>query len=211
VLAVFASARPRVGLPPGPELNRHPVAGAVLCGGQSRRFGSDKALADAGGIPLGRRVIDAMADAGVDPIVAVGGTAGSALGVVSIADKYPGQGPLAALATVLRWAGAGRVLVAPCDLPLIVGSDFECLINAGDDDEIVVANAEGRVQPSVGCWPAIYGADISALVAAGRRRWMDGLEVGPWRSVSLDDRALYDADTPERLAALLNMGPRHQN
>ena len=96
-----------------------PIAGAVLVGGRSRRFGSDKALADAGGRPLGSRVIDALRAAGVDPVVAVGGTAGSTLGVPTVADRHPGEGPLAALATVLTWARSGLVVVAPCDLPLL--------------------------------------------------------------------------------------------
>ncbi|MDA3039312.1 MAG: NTP transferase domain-containing protein, partial [Actinomycetota bacterium] len=64
---------------------RAPVAGAILVGGASRRFGSDKALAIAGDLLMGQRVVAALRDGGVDPVVAVGGTAGSRLGLVTVA------------------------------------------------------------------------------------------------------------------------------
>jgi len=192
-------------------VSRGPVVGAVLCGGQSRRFGSDKALADAGGIPLGTRVVNAMRDAGIDPIVAVGGTAGPALGIVTIADRHPGEGPLAALATVLRWAGTGKVLVAPCDLPLITANDFAAIVGAGDEGETVVACSADRIQPSVACWPAERANDIAKLVSDGHRRWVKALDCGPWVSVKVADEALYDADTPQRLKALLAMDPANDS
>mgnify|MGYP003484293141 CR=1 FL=1 len=47
---------------------------------------TDKALADAGGRPLGLRVADALSQGGADPVVAVGGRAGSRLGLVTVPD-----------------------------------------------------------------------------------------------------------------------------
>ena len=41
-------------------------AGAVLCGGRSRRMGRDKALIEIGGVPLAMRVASAVRDAGID-------------------------------------------------------------------------------------------------------------------------------------------------
>jgi molybdopterin-guanine dinucleotide biosynthesis protein A len=177
--------------------------GAVLCGGRSRRFGSDKAVADAGGRPLALLVIDALREAGADPVVAVGGQAGPALGLPTIADRSPGAGPLAALATVLTWARHGLVVVAPCDLPLLTGGHIRALILGAGSGRAAVAEVDGVAQPSLACWPAAWGPAVQALVDAGHRSWRAGLGAGPWEAVPLPARALADADTPDTLARLL--------
>lgn len=200
--------------PPEPELTPPaarpgppPLAGligAVLCGGRSSRFGSDKALADAGGRPLGARVADALRAAGADPVVAVGGTAGAALGLPTVADRRPGSGPLAALATVLVWARRGLVLVTPCDLPLLGAGHLTALVAAADDERAAVATVGGRPQASLACWPARRGPALLALVDAGHQAWRDALEAGPWTGVELPADALADADTPAALTTLLD-------
>ncbi len=177
--------------------------GAVLCGGRSSRFGTDKAVADAGGVLLGRRVIDALRAGGADPVVAVGGTAGTALGVPTLPDRYPDEGPLAALATVLRWADRGVVVVAPCDLPLLRAEHVEALVEAATADRAAIATRDGRPQPSLGCWPAGWGRQLVASIGSGARAWRAGLEVGPWIGVELPAEAVADADTPARLEELL--------
>ena len=58
-----------------------PVVGAVLCGGRSSRFGSDKALAPFRSSTVGGHVVGALRSAGIDPVAAIGGSAGPALGI----------------------------------------------------------------------------------------------------------------------------------
>ncbi len=185
------------------------VVGAILGGGASRRFGSDKALAPADGVPLGARVRDALRGAGVDPIVYSGGVAGPSLGLVTVADRHPGDGPLVALATLLTWAGTGRVLVVPCDLPLLRSSDIVALLAADpghDADRAVVATVDGRPQHTVAIWPAAWRRELHRRIAGGDRSLRTALEVGPWLGVELDALALADADTPAELDRLLALG-----
>jgi molybdopterin-guanine dinucleotide biosynthesis protein A len=186
---------------PGPA-----AAGGVLCGGRSSRFGRDKALVDAGGVPLGRRVVDALRSGGADPVVAVGGTAGNSLAVPTVPDRMPGAGPLAALATVLLWAGTGLVVVAPCDLPLLSGAHVAALIERAGPSTAAIAVIEGRPQPSLACWPASFGPILQRAVAGGQRAWRAALEAGDWTGVALPSAAAADADTPARLASLLALG-----
>lgn len=179
------------------------LIGAVLCGGRSSRFGTDKALADAGGTALALRVATALRDAGADPVVAVGGTAGGRLGLPTIADRFPGQGPLEGLASVLRWAGTGLVVVVPCDLPLLRGEHIRQLVDAAADECAAVATVDGRPQPSLACWPAGWAPAIRALVDQGDRAWRAALSVGPWTGVPLSASAMADADSPAELTRLL--------
>ncbi len=188
---------------------RAQVAGAVLAGGASSRFGSDKALAAAGDLLLGQRVVAALRAGGVDPIVALGGNAGATLGLVTVADAEPGGGPLPALSQALGYFGRGHVLVCPCDLPLLDGEHVGLLVDALhrlDDDGppmAVVAQVDGRPEPSLAIWPTSWALSARRAVSDGRRAFRDALALGPWVAVDVPHVALADADTPETLAKLL--------
>jgi len=178
--------------------------GAIMCGGRSSRFGTDKALAMAGDRSVGQRIVSALRAGGVDPVVAIGGAAGGALAIPTIPDLRPGDGPLGALATALLWAKTGSVIVVPCDLPLLTGDHIELLRAAavGHRDEIVVATVGGKPQVSLTLWPAAHGRDVLRLLDDGARRFRSALDVGTWRGVEVPAAAVRDADTPEDLARL---------
>lgn len=184
---------------------KKPVVGAVLCGGQSLRFGSDKALADAGGESVGGRVIAALRGGGADPVAAIGGTAGPELGIPTIADLRPGDGPLGGLATALLWAKTGSVVVTPCDLVLLSASDVQALISVGQENPglVAVATVGGEPQVSLAMWPANRGRDVLRLLDDGKRKFRAALDLIDWIGVELAESAVTDADTPEELAKLL--------
>ena len=179
------------------------LVGAVLCGGRSSRFGTDKALAEAGGVPLGLRVATALRDAGADPVVAIGGTAGDQLGLPTVPDHQPGAGPLAGLATALRWARNGLVLVVPCDLPLLRADHILPLVaRARAEPGHAIVATDGRPQPMLGCWPASFGPAVQRLVDEGERTWRAALTAGPVLEEPVAEEALSDADTPDALEQL---------
>ncbi len=201
----------------------HPV-GAILTGGASRRFGSDKALAPVGvrhrppGLPpdqdnyaetMGSVIVGELRAAGADPVVAVGGSAGYTLGVPVIPDHQPGLGPLAGLASVLRWAGRGHVLVVPCDLPMLRAEHLGLLLGALSQHPVeagplaAIALLKGIPQPTVGCWPASAGTPLHRAVLAGDRAMRRSLDLIPWVGVELAPDALADADDPATLDVLL--------
>lgn len=193
---------------PDPSLG--PVMGAVLCGGRSSRFGSDKALAPAGQTTVGARVVAALREAGVDPVAAIGGTAGTELAIPTVPDLRPGEGPLAALATALLYARTGWVVVVPCDLPLLDAADVAAILDVGspDDRRPVLATIDGEPQISLGRWPAEAGREILGLVDDGKRRFLAAAEHLGWRGVEVRSDAVSDADTPEELEALLRRGSK---
>ncbi|MGI4879557.1 MAG: molybdenum cofactor guanylyltransferase [Janthinobacterium lividum] len=121
------------------------VLGAVLAGGASRRFGSDKALAEWRGLPLIAHVIDRLRPQ-VGALVVVGR---DHPGEVSIPDRpLPGLGPLGGLNAALhhaRDAGFDAVLTSGCDLPRLP-RDLREELGAGP------AYVAG--QPLLGLWPA---------------------------------------------------------
>ena len=180
------------------------LAGGVLCGGASVRFGSDKALAAVGHAHLGTVVATAMRDAGIDPVVALGGSAGHQLGLPVVPDRTPGEGPLAALAGALSWAGEGWLLVTPCDLPLITSSHLEKLVGNLAADRARVAVVDDQPQPSVAVWPTNWARRMQLAVDHGQRSFRHALTLGEWDPVQLPAEALADADTREELDRLLD-------
>ncbi len=120
------------------------LLGAIIAGGSSRRFGSDKAAALLDGKALVEHVRDALA-LQVDTVVICGRIWS---GMVSVADQpAPDMGPLGGLCGALKYSaehGFDAVLTAGCDvLPV---PDLRALV--GPSPAIV----EG--QRLFGYWPA---------------------------------------------------------
>ena len=193
---------PATGDLPDHPLPVGPTVGAVLCGGRSSRFGSDKALAPFGELTVGAQVVAALRGAGIDPVMAVGGTAGAALGIPTVPDLRPGEGPLGGLATALLWAKTGAVLVLPCDMPLVTSAHISALMDVSIPGHATVATVDGTPQVSLALWPADAGRAILKLLDGGVRRYREALNVVTWQGVEIPESVLDDADTPEDLQRL---------
>lgn len=167
------------------------LLGAILAGGQARRFGSDKAHALYGG----ERLIDRVAAA----------LAAQCAGVVVCGREEPGfaclpdwpeprLGPLGGLAAALRHASASgftHVLSAGVDVPDLPGDMAETL--AGEGAAIIES------QPVIGFWPVSAGPVLETFLAGGGRslyRFAD--HVGA-RRVELPG-PLMNVNRPEDLA-----------
>lgn len=131
------------------------VLGAVLAGGESRRFGSDKLAARFGDRTLLDHAI-AWLRGRTDAVVLCGR---DVPGIACIADwPRPGLGPLGGLAAALRLAveqGHDAVLSIPGDTPVLPPSlhDELCAIGA----PVFV-----RGCPVIGLWPVSAAAALNA-------------------------------------------------
>jgi len=145
-------------------LTDHPppaLLGAILAGGQARRFGSDKAQA----LYQGARLIDRVAAALAAQCEAVVVCGREEPGFVCLPDwPETGLGPLGGLAAALRHAGqrgCSGVLSAGVDVPDLP-FDLAALL-AGDGAAIVES------QPVVGLWPVSVGPMLEGFLAGGGR------------------------------------------
>lgn len=166
------------------------LLGAILAGGQARRFGSDKAHALYDGARLIDRVAAALA-ARCQGVVVCGR---EEPGFACIPDwPETGLGPLGGLAAALRHAGAGgcsHVLSAGVDVPDLPHDLAACL--AGKGAAIVES------QPVVGLWPAAEAPTLDAFLAGGGRslyRFADHIGA---RRIDLP-HALMNVNRPEDL------------
>jgi formate dehydrogenase accessory protein FdhD len=167
------------------------ILGAVLAGGQSRRFGSDKALALSGGATLLEHAVAAL-KAQCDAVIVVG--RGEAP-CPTVADwPHAGAGPLGGVAAALRHAqDHGYAAVLTCGV--------DCLDLPGDlAARLAPAPAYVAEQPVVGLWPVATAGEASARVSGEGSRSMRGFaEAVGARPVSVP--AIRNINRPEDLAA----------
>ncbi|QMW24009.1 molybdenum cofactor guanylyltransferase [Sandaracinobacteroides saxicola] len=141
------------------------ILGAIFAGGQSSRFGSDKAVALLDGKPLLQHVVDALA-----PQVAVVGVVGRGWPDCTRIEDWPepGLGPLGALCGALRFAAAhgfDAVLSAGCDQPDLPPT-LAALLRPGP---AVIAN-----HWLVGLWPSSLASLAEQQLSRDQRamrRW----------------------------------------
>jgi molybdopterin-guanine dinucleotide biosynthesis protein A len=157
------------------------ILGAMIAGGASSRFGSDKALALFHGQPL-----IAHAQAALEPVVGAIVVCGRTWGGLPMLSDIPvaGLGPLGGIAAALAHAqGAGftHVLTIGCDMPDVP----DALL----DDLIARAPAYCSDAPILGCWPASAGPGLEARLAGHEsgvksgvlsiRRWAESIGATP--------------------------------
>ena len=121
------------------------ILGAVLAGGLSSRFGSDKALAEVGGHTLLAHAVDALSG-WCEHVVVIGRAAAPA---PTLPDwPRPGMGPLAGIAAALHLArDEDYAFVLTCGVDSFgLPDDLPDLLGA--------APAFVATQPVIGLWPA---------------------------------------------------------
>lgn len=139
------------------------ILGAVLAGGVSSRFGSDKALAEIGGHTLISLAVDALAG-WCEYVVVVGREMAPA---PTLPDwPRPGMGPLAGIAAALRHA---------------VDEGYEAVLTCGVDAAFLPEDLLERLspaptclvsQPVIGLWPATAAPKLEALLHSEGRHSM---------------------------------------
>jgi molybdopterin-guanine dinucleotide biosynthesis protein A len=169
----------------------------VLTGGESRRMGHDKLLLEVCGVPLLRRVRDALA-ARCAEIIVVGGDPAWIEGVRRISNERPGGlGPLAGVEAGLAAARNRLVFVAAGDMPFLSGDLIGYLLERleGRGVSAVVPRYGDRMHPLC----AAYDREVLPRVRAaldGRVRSMHGFleEVGSVEYVEDELRRFGDPD-----------------
>ena len=166
------------------------LLGAVLAGGRSSRFGSDKAVA----LWEGQRLLDrsrALLEPWCDEVVIVGREGG-------VPDlPHPGLGPLGGIAGALDHGashGFRCVLTISCDMPRLPAGLIEALLRRGP--------AYCQDAPVLGHWSSAPGAQLLSYLETGPDRSVKG-----WaRSVGAlpipSPEPLANVNTPEDLMAL---------
>lgn len=151
------------------------IAGVVIAGGRSVRFGGEKAVALLAGRPLLLWACERLRRSCQG--VAVNARAGTEAAHLAAQAHFPvlhdlpddAQGPLAGVHVGLEWArqsGARAIAVSPCDAPLLPEDLFARLIAAAGSGAAMAETADGR-QPLCAVWPVSALPTVMQALAHG--------------------------------------------
>ena len=174
---------------------RHDVAGALLVGGASSRFGSTKALARFGGEMLAERAYRTLSEA-FDDVIAVGKAADRLpLPFPVLDDESDERAAIFGLAAALRLAGSEVVVAIPTDMPYLT-ADFLLLL-ASAVAGVDVAHPESGPLP--GAYRRTAVPVLERRIEAGELALWGALADLRTRVVEADAALLRNVNTPDDL------------
>lgn len=198
--------------------------GAILAGGQSRRYGSPKALAPVGGVRILDRVRAALGEV-TDELVLIANEPElfGDTGLPTRPDVRPGLGVLGGILTALRWAEEGErpgIVAVACDMPFLSPPLLRRLLaEAGREPpaDVSAPASDGRrgVEPLCAYYSTRCIAPIEAELERGERHVVGFFEDVLVRALPLEEVRAYgdpevlflnvntleERDAAERIAA----------
>lgn len=121
------------------------ITGVVLAGGESRRFGTNKAFAPLHGVPLVEHALEVMRKI-FSEVLIITDTPDlySQFGVPVFQDFEPHQGPLGGIFTAFQKTRNDKVFVVGCDMPLLEQDAIRQILEAGRDADAAVPIHDGQ-------------------------------------------------------------------
>ena len=123
----------------------------ILAGGKSSRLGQSKALQVIDGKSLIQWVVDRLAILSAEIIIVTAhGEAipcSSAVRIKTVADIYPGKGPLGGIYSGLIASSSSRAIVVGCDTPFLSVGLLEYMAQLSSTLDVVVPRIKKKVEP----------------------------------------------------------------
>jgi molybdenum cofactor guanylyltransferase len=180
------------------------VAGYVLAGGGSTRFGRDKALVEVGGMPMIARMIELLQSTTKQvKIVAMPGKY-AAFASEIVEDRWPGEGPLGGVITALDDAAQSTArpewnLIVSCDMPFLRQDWLRFLANraAKSNAQVIFPHSVSGPEPLCACWQTGAAAKLRSGFERGVRKVTEGIAL--LRAEVLDEADWKRFDSAGRL------------
>jgi len=188
------------------------VAGVILAGGRASRMGGrDKAFAAVAGEPIVARTVRVFRALFPQVIVSTNRPERfAAFGVDTVADRFPGAGPLAGIHAAMLASRYPHVFVAACDMPGLDPDVIRVVVDRIGTADAVVPRWEGDVEPLHAVYALRALPAVEAALESGRNamrdflgtvqvEWVDEAELRALRGAAA---SLTNVNTPEDLAGV---------
>ncbi|WP_226535173.1 molybdenum cofactor guanylyltransferase [Fictibacillus halophilus] len=149
-------------------------AGIVLAGGESRRFGSPKALAEWNNKTFVEYSVESLTPY-TDVILVISReelrytltkNSSKSIRILEDVPRYKGKGPLAGIYTGMISQKADYYLIAPCDMPLMSSSMYRKWLTAAQEGEYdcVIPVLNEKIYPLNGVYKKTCLPDITSCL-----------------------------------------------
>lgn len=132
------------------------ISAVLLAGGESRRFGQDKATFVWNGKPLWQRQLDILRAVEPEQILVSARTdlPWRPNDIVFVPDETPSRGPLSGLAAAFATMRGSHLLALAIDLPFMTSDWLRSLVSLTEECCGIIPITGGREQPLAAIYPA---------------------------------------------------------
>jgi molybdopterin-guanine dinucleotide biosynthesis protein A len=173
----------------------------ILAGGKSSRLGQSKALQVIDGKSLIQWVVDRLAILSTEIIIATAhGEAipcSSAVRIKTVADIYPGKGPLGGIYSGLISSSSSRAIVVGCDTPFLSVSLLEYMTQTLADCDVALPRIGEMVEPLCAVYSKNCVAPIQELLEQNEPRISKLFSMVKVKYIEADEINSFD---PEHLS-----------
>src|SRR5467141_3332466 len=184
--------------------NKQRIAGYVLAGGGSTRFGRDKALVAFDGKHMLARMVELLREVTYIRKFVAARWKYEAFGAEIVEDRWPGEGPLGGIITALEDSAqsASRPewnLIVSCDMPFLTQDWLQFLANraAKSKAQVVFPHSASGPEPLCACWQTSAAAKLRSGFERGVRKVTEGIAL--LRAEVLDEADWKRFDSAGRL------------
>jgi molybdenum cofactor guanylyltransferase len=195
--------------------NQVGVAGYLLAGGGSTRFGQDKALVEFDGHPMLVRMMKLIGGVTKDLKLVAAPEKYAEFGMPLLADRWPGQGPLGGIITALEDAAQSVRrpewnLIVSCDMPFLTPEWLAFLRGraAKSRAQVVFPHSAYGPEPLCACWQTAAAAKLRQGFERGVRKVTEGIAL--LRAEVLDEADWKRFDNRGRLFWNMNTAADYQ-
>lgn len=177
-----------------------PVNAIILCGGQSRRMGSNKAFLPLGKSTFLQTLIDTLKTLTNQVIISGDPKLYKQFGCEVIIDCYSNCGPLSGILSGLNASNTEWNFIVSVDTPLVNKNIFTTLQDQINQQQVVIAKTTKRTMPLIGFYHQSCKAKIEEALQNGNLKVMQTLETLKTEEKMIDiqqQTLLHNINTPE--------------
>jgi molybdenum cofactor guanylyltransferase len=186
------------------------VAGYVLAGGGSTRFGRDKALVEVGGMPMLARMIELLQHVTKQVKIVAVPSKYVAFGAKVVEDRWPGEGPLGGIITALEDAAKSAAryewnLIVSCDMPFLTADWLRFLGERAEksNGQVLLAHSAGGPEPLCACYRTdaaeallqAFGSGVRKITDALKHLTTEVLDEADWKRFDSAGRLFWNMNT----------------
>ncbi len=187
------------------------VAGYVLAGGASSRFGQDKALMEIGNTPMLSRMIKLL-ESVAKKVKVIGSLEKYAqFGIEVISDRWPREGPLGGIITALEVSAKSPAkdkwnLIVSCDMPFLTAEWLGYLAGRAirSSAQAVYPQSAHGPEPLCACYRTDAGPALQEVFERGVRKVTEALkqvgtevlDEGDWKRFDSAGRLFWNMNAP---------------